>query len=112
MFLGAKHLLTVGEHAAFMWDIVGNEIKKNFAFKNLPDSSSPMQASTIILNTFEHTGSSVGVYQDLSMPSKPIHALYCMAGHKISAGQIPILGGSAKDKNIITKEASHKYLTV
>jgi hypothetical protein len=89
-----------------MWDISSGDIKKSFQFKNMPDTSSPLQNSTVILNTFEQTGSSVGVYQDLSMPSKPVHALYCMAGHKIAAGQVPVMGGNSKDKLIISKDVS------
>lgn len=66
------------------------EAKRLYQLKGLPDCSAPMTSNSLLINTFEQPGNTVGIYQDIGMPTKPVHVLYCMAGHKISAGQLPL----------------------
>ncbi len=86
--LSSSHILTMTERLCSMWDIQNTDIRRIYQIKGLPDCSSPMTSNSIILNNFEPVGNN-GVYQDLVNSSKPVHVLYCMAGHKISAGTIP-----------------------
>lgn len=64
-------------------------MKKVYQLKGLPDCSAPMTANSIILNSFEQTNPG-SFYQDLGISSKSMPVLYCLAGHKISAGLIPL----------------------
>ena len=85
------------EKAAHVWDIQGAEPHRVYQIKGLPDCSAAMTTNSILLHSFEQAGSNVGVFQDLSMPSKQVRVMYCMAGHKISAGHIPVPSASATE---------------
>jgi hypothetical protein len=72
-----------------MWDIQQAEVRRVYQLKGLPDCSAPMTANSILLTSFDQSGNS-SVYQDVGMPSNAVHVMYCMAGHKISAGEITL----------------------
>ena len=62
-----------------------------------------MNKNTIVMHSFENCGTSGSAFQDLGSMQKNTHVLYCMAGHKISAGVVSRGGyksarlGSTKD---------------
>ena len=72
-----------------MWDFQQPEVRKYYQLKGLPDCSATTTANSILLSSFYQSGNS-SVYQDVGMPSNATHVLYCMAGHKISAGEISL----------------------
>ena len=87
--VGRYNIISMTETKCFMWDIQQPEVRKVYQLKGLPDCSAAMTSNSILLNTFEQPGNS-SVYQDVGMPSNAVHVMYCMAGHKISAGEISL----------------------
>lgn len=62
-----------------------------------------MLTNSILLNTFEQSNYIVNSYtHDIGIPSKSIHIVYCLAGHKISAGQITLNSSSSDRINLIS----------
>ncbi len=88
-WVGRHNIISMTETKSFMWDISSAEVRKVYQLRGLPDCSAPMTSNSILLSSFEQPGNS-SVYQDVGMPSNAVHVLYCMAGHKVSAGEIPV----------------------
>jgi hypothetical protein len=82
--LDKNHLLSVSDKSARIWEQLGGKLKLLQPIKGLPESSLGMNHNTIIMNSYEQYGN----YADNL--NKPIYALYCLSGHKMCAGRIPI----------------------
>lgn len=63
---------------------MGGKLKLLQPIKGLPESSLGMNPNTVIMNSYEQFGN----YADNL--NKPIYALYCLSGHKMCAGRVPI----------------------
>lgn len=111
--LDDKHFLSIAERSAYIWTCGLDEPRKLVTVRNMPDSSTPFFANTCIVNTFDHHTSSASAggrhqpynyhHHDIGVPSQPLHVLYCVAGHRMHAGKIPMLDEPSKDR---FKEAS------
>ena len=99
--------MSIAERSTYIWACVNDEPKKVMNVKNMPDSSTPFYANACIVNTFEQ--SSAGMtnrhqpysyhHHDIGIPSLPLHVLYCVAGHRMHAGKIPIFDENKDSKS-------------
>jgi hypothetical protein len=85
--LEKHHLLSISDKSARIWEHQKGKLKLLQPIKGLPESSLGMNANTIILNSYEQLNSFSDTYSSFN---KPIYALYCLSGHKMCAGRIPI----------------------
>ena len=85
--LEKNHLLSISDKSARIWEHQKGKLKLLQPIKGLPESSLGMNANTIILNSYEQLNSFSDSYSSFN---KPIYALYCLSGHKMCAGRIPI----------------------
>lgn len=91
-YIDRHHIISVTERNCFCWNLHEAEPKKVYQVKNLPDCSAVMNTNTVFMHTFEDP-SIVQVSGDGGGGQSPVHVLYCLAGHKISAGELNIKGG-------------------
>ena len=92
----------MSDKSARIWEQVGGKLKLLQPIKGLPESSLGMNQNTIIMNSYQQFGSS----------SKPIYALYCMSGHKICAGRLPITSnGEFVEKINLASSLKEVYIT-
>ena len=82
--LDKNHLLSVSDKSARIWEQMCGKLKLLQPIKGLPESSLGMNQNTIIMNSYEQFGN----YADNL--NKPIYDMYCLSGHKMCAGRVPI----------------------
>lgn len=82
MGMGGASLATFGGGS------FGMDVSKVLTLKNMPDHPG-FTANTVLVQTFEKSGGSNNLHQDMGLPVKTVTALYGMAGHKMYAGKFP-----------------------
>lgn len=89
------YFLTVSDKQSTVWEFLGGECNRVYNIKGMPDSSAGLSLNTVLVHNFEQlytgSGGNMGYHnQKMSLfPTKTIHAMYCLAGHKVSSGQLP-----------------------
>lgn len=109
--------MSVTERNAFCWNLQEDEPKKVYQVKGLPDCSAVMNTNSIFMQSFEdpHAG-----YQDAtgSGSQKNINLLFCLAGHKISAGEVTSKGlkdkrsGGGKEVSCVKNENENVFVVL
>jgi hypothetical protein len=95
-YIDQHHIITISERNSFCWNLQEAEPKRVYQVKGLPDCSAVMNANSIFMHTFEDPTSAVAGYQDAAGSQGTINVLYCLAGHKISAGDLHKKGSGDK----------------
>ena len=94
----------MSDKAAMVWECGHTQdgCKRLYSIKGLPDSSVGLSLNTVILQHFEHVydSNSSSNNQDMSS-SKSVNVLYCLAGHKISAGKLPVVKTNSYSKEVL-----------
>ena len=115
--MSPTHILSITERHAYLWDVHStSEVRKVYQLKGLPDCSAPMTANSVILSSFEQSNPGSTLYHsEIGNPNQATPVLYCLAGHKISAGIIPLnldrdrinLANSSKEVSHFPPLSSH-----
>jgi len=104
-YVDRHHIISVTERNAFCWNLGEDEPKKVYQVKGLPDCSAVMNANSIYMQTFDDPNSTVNSYQDVGSGQKKVNVLYCLAGHKICAGEVNTTGSRELRSTSGVKEA-------
>lgn len=107
-----KHtIISVTERNCFCWNLQEYEPKRVYQVKGLPDCSAVMNSNSVFMQTFDDPNSTLSGYQDGGTSQRSVNILYCLAGHKISAGEVNTQGSRDKKSGSgSTKEVSDGVL--
>jgi hypothetical protein len=103
----------VTERNCFCWNLQEYEPKRVYQVKGLPDCSAVMNSNSVFMQTFDDPNSTLSGYQDGGTSQRSVNILYCLAGHKISAGEVNTQGSrDQKSGSGSTKEVSDGALYI
>lgn len=89
-YVDEHQILTFSEKSSICWSLRHSEPVKLYSLKGLPECSTPINHNSILISSFEDPskGVSQNFNRDIGDSSRQVQVVYCLAGHKASAGRL------------------------